>query len=90
MWLKILPISQKITRIYLPLIGTSIFNNFSAATNSNYSAADFDDIKYMVTSVPTPTTLTITMDNNETGSGATTSGSVKYYQYYQIHSWLAQ
>ena len=60
------------------------FSNFSAATNSNYSAADFDDIKYMVTSVPTPTTLTITMDNNETGSGATTSGSVKYYQYYHV------
>jgi len=60
------------------------FSDFSAATNSNYSAADFDDIKYMVTSVPTPTTLTITMDNNETGSGATTSGSVKYYQYYHV------
>ena len=60
------------------------FSNFSTATNSNYSASDFDDIKYMVTSVPTPTTLTITMDNNETGSGATTSGSVKYYQYYHV------
>jgi hypothetical protein len=60
------------------------FTDFSTATNSNYAAADFDDIKYMVTSVPTPTTLTITMDNNETGSGATTSGSVKYYQYYHV------
>jgi hypothetical protein len=60
------------------------FSDFSTATNSNYSAADFDDIKYMVTSVPSPTTLTITMDNNETGSGATTSGSVKYYQYYHV------
>ena len=60
------------------------FSNFSAATNSNYAAADFDDIKYMVTSVPTPTTLTITMDSNESGSGAATSGSVKYYQYYHV------
>ena len=60
------------------------FSNFSAATNSNYAAADFDDIKYMVTSVPTPTTLTITMDSNESGSGATTSGSVKYFQYYHV------
>ena len=49
------------------------FSDFSAATNSNYAAADFDDVKYMVTSVPTPTTLTITMDSNESGSGATTS-----------------
>ena len=60
------------------------FTDFSAATNSNYSAADFDGVKYMVTSVPSPTTLTITMDNNESGSGATTSGSVKYYQYYHV------
>jgi hypothetical protein len=61
-----------------------LFSDFSTATNSNYAAADFDDIKYMVTSVPTDTTITITMDNNETGSGATTSGSVKYYQYYHV------
>ena len=61
-----------------------LFSDFSTATNSNYAAADFDDIKYMVTSVPTDTTITITMDNNETGSGATTSESVKYYQYYHV------
>ena len=61
-----------------------LFSNFSTATNSNYAAADFDDIKYMVTSVPTDTTITITMDNNETGSGATTSGSVKFFQYYHV------
>ncbi len=28
-----------------------LFSNFSTATNSNYAAADFDDIKFMVTSV---------------------------------------
>jgi hypothetical protein len=33
----------------------------AAITNSNYAAADFDDKKFMVTSVPTSTTLTITM-----------------------------
>ena len=60
------------------------FTDFSTATNSNYAAADFNDVKYMVTSVPTPTTLTITMDSNESGSGAATSGSVKYYQYYHV------
>ena len=61
-----------------------LFSDFSAATNSNYSASDFDDIKYMVTSVPAGDQITITMDNNETGSGAATSGSVKYYQYYHV------
>ena len=61
-----------------------LFSDFSTATNSNYTATDFNDIKYMVTSVPSSDTLTITMDNAETGSGATTSGSVKYYQYYHV------
>ena len=61
-----------------------LFSNFSTITNSNFSAADFDDKKFMVTSVPSPTTITITMPSNETGSGATTSGGVKYYQYYHV------
>ena len=38
----------------------------------------------MVTSVPTSTTITITMPSNETGSGATTSGGITYYQYYHV------
>ena len=39
----------------------------------------------MVTSVPTNTTITITMPSNETGSGATTSsGGITYYQYYHV------
>ena len=35
-------------------------------------------IKFMVTSVPTSTTITITMPSNETGSGATTSGGIRF------------
>jgi len=61
-----------------------LFSDFSTITNSNFSAADFDGKKFMITSVPTPTTITITMPSNETGSGATTSGGVKYYQYYHV------
>ena len=61
-----------------------LFSDFSSATNSNYTAADFDGKKYMVTAVPTSTTITITMATNETGSGATTSGSVKFFQYYSV------
>ena len=61
-----------------------LFSDFSAITNSNFSAADFNDKKFMVTSVPSSTTITITMPSNETGSGATTSGGVKYYQYYHV------
>jgi hypothetical protein len=57
---------------------------FTSITNSNYTSADFADKKYMVTSVTSSTTLTITMDNNETGSGATTSGGITYYRYYHV------
>jgi len=61
-----------------------LFSDFSTITNSNYGAADFNDKKFMITSVPSPTTITITMPTNETGSGATTSGGIKYYQYYHV------
>ena len=57
---------------------------FTSITNSDYTAADFADKKYMVTSAPTATTITITMDDAETGSGATTSGGITYYQYYSV------
>jgi hypothetical protein len=40
--------------------------------------------KFMVTSAPSATTITITMPNNESGSGATTSGGITYYQYYHV------
>jgi len=59
-------------------------DNFSAITNSNYSASDFDDKKFMVTTVPTTTTITITMASAETGSGATTSGGIRVQHYYPV------
>jgi len=40
---------------------------------STYSNATFEDIKYMVTSVPTTTTFTITAENQESGTPLTTS-----------------
>ena len=61
-----------------------LLDNFTAITNSNFSASDFDDKKFMVTSVPTGTTLTITMPSNETGSGATTSGGIRVQHYYPV------
>ena len=38
----------------------------------------------MVTSVPTSTTITITMPSNESGSGATTSGGIRVQHYYPV------
>ncbi len=61
-----------------------LLDNFTAITNSNYSASDFDDKKFMVTTVPTSTTITITMPSNESGSGATTSGGIRVQHYYHV------
>ena len=61
-----------------------LLDNFSAITNSNFAAADFDDKKFMVTSVPSSTTITITMPSNEGGSGATTSGGIRVQHYYPV------
>ena len=61
-----------------------LLDNFSSITNSNFSASDFDNKKFMVTSVPTSTTLTITMPSNESGSGASTSGGIRVQHYYPV------
>ena len=61
-----------------------LLDNFSTITNSNFGASDFNDKKFMVTSVPNTTTLTITMPSNETGSGATTSGGIRVQHYYPV------
>jgi len=61
-----------------------LLDNFSAITNSNFGSSDFDNKKFMVTTVPSSTTVTITMPSNESGSGATTSGGVRVQHYYPV------
>ena len=61
-----------------------LLDNFSAITGSNFAASDFNDKKFMVTSIPTSSTLTITMPSNESGSGATTSGGIRVQHYYPV------
>jgi len=61
-----------------------LLDNFSSITNSDFASADFDDKKFMVTTVPNSTTLTVTMPSNESGSGATTSGGVRVQHYYPV------
>ena len=53
---------------------------------STYSNATFEDIKYMVSSVPTATTFTITMAAQETGTPLTTSdgNSTSVLCYYNV------
>ena len=61
-----------------------LLDNFTTITNSNYTATDFDDKKFMVTSVTNSTTITITMPSNETGSGASSSGGIRVQAYYSV------
>ena len=59
-------------------------STFTAITGSNFVAADFADKKFMVASAPNTSTITITMPSNESGSGATTSGGITFFQYYHV------
>ena len=61
-----------------------LLDNFSTITDSNFGSSDFDDKKFMVTTVPSSTTITITMPSNESGSGATTSGGIRVQHYYPV------
>jgi hypothetical protein len=61
-----------------------LLDNFSSITNSNFASSDFDDKKFMVTTVPNATTITITMPSAESGSGATTSGGIRIQHYYPV------
>ena len=59
-------------------------DTFTTITGSNFTATDFNDKKFMVTSVPTATTLTITMPSVETGAGATLSGGIIVKHYWPV------
>src|SRR6056300_848079 len=61
-----------------------LLDNFTTITGSDYTAADFDDKKFMVTSRVNDTTITITMPTAETGAGATTSGGIRVQHYYPV------
>ena len=59
-------------------------STFSAITDSDYDATTFCDKKFMITEVVDTDNFKITVENNETGSGATTSGGITYYRYYHV------
>jgi len=61
-----------------------LLDNFTTITNSNYTATDFDDKKFMVTTVTNSTTITVTMPSNESGSGASSSGGIRVQAYYNV------
>jgi hypothetical protein len=61
-----------------------LLDNFTSITNSGFLSGDFDNNKFQVTSIPTDSTLTVTMPSNESGSGASTSGGIRVQHYYSV------
>jgi len=53
-------------------------------TGSSFTTADFEDKKFMATSIPTSTTITVTMASNETTGTTTNVGSARAQTYYTV------
>jgi len=54
------------------------------AVGSTYTDASFEDIKFMVTSAPTSTTIEVTMASTESGTPLSNSGSATGLCYYSV------
>ena len=61
-----------------------LFESVTGLSGSTYTNATFENTKFMVTSVPTSTTFTITMASQETGTPLSTSGSASALCYYTV------
>ena len=61
-----------------------LFDNVTGLSGSTYTNATFEDVKYMVTSVPTTTTFTITAALAESGTPLSTAGSASILCYYTV------
>ena len=60
-----------------------LLDTVTAPPGSGYADADFEDKKFMATSIPTATTITITMDDAATGT-TTNVGSARAQTYYTV------
>jgi len=61
-----------------------LFDAVSGLSTSTFTNATFEDEKFMVTSVPSSTTFTITMATNEVGTPVTNAGSASVLCYYKV------
>ena len=61
-----------------------LFDSVTGLSGSTFTNATFEDEKFMVTSVPSGTTFTITMDANEAGTPLSTAGSASVLCYYTV------
>ena len=60
-----------------------LLDNVTAPPGSGYSDAAFEDKKFMATSIPSATTITVTMDSNASGTTANV-GSCRAQTYYTV------
>ena len=61
-----------------------LFESVTGLTGSTFTNATFEDNKFMVTSVPSTTTFTITMDTAESGTPLSAAGSASVLIYYTV------
>jgi len=61
-----------------------MFDSVSGLSGSTFSDATFEDNKFMVTSIPSTTTFTITMATNEALTPLSTAGSASILCYYTV------
>ena len=61
-----------------------LLDTVTALTGSSFGVAKFEDKKFMATSIPTSTTITVTMDANETTGSTSNVGSARAQTYYTV------
>ena len=61
-----------------------LFDNVTILTGSSFGVGLFEGKKFMATSIPSATTITITMDSNETSGTTTNVGSARAQTYYTV------
>ena len=61
-----------------------LFTSVTGLSSSTFTNATFEDVKFMATSVPTATTITITMAANEAGTPLSLSGDATGNPFYNI------
>ena len=61
-----------------------LFDSVTGLSGSTFTNATFEDKKFMVTSIPSGSTFTITMDTNEAGTPVTNAGSTSILCYYTV------
>jgi len=61
-----------------------LFDSVTGLSGSTFTNASFEDLKFMVTSVPSATTFTVTMATVESGTPVTNGGSASVLCYYNV------